>query len=249
MIVSPEQATPMWLTRVLREAGVLRRGEVLAIDLQPIGAFNSATMRLQIVYTPDVPETVPRSLILKCSNGTAWGNQANRSEVRFYQLTAALPNYPPLMVPCYSAAYDETSEASNLLLLDLSPTHLVPVPRDQQIAIDKSENVPAEIYIEQAIETLAAFHAYWWEHELLGSERVPLGYNDDDFVGYCLRRRNAVAWLLRNEREGLSPEVQTMCAETAAHFDRWWTEYLAPRMRAKWRITMIHGDAYFANMR
>ena len=248
MIVSPKQATPTWLTGVLRDAGVLPCGQVLAIDLHPTGAFNSATMRLQIVYTPDVPETVPRSLILKCSNGTAWGNQANRDEVRFYQLTSALPDYPPLMVPCYSAAYDEASGASYLLLLDLSPTHLVPVPREQQIALDKGENVPADRYIERAVETLAAFHAYWWEHELLGSECVPLGYNDDDFARYCLRRRDAVAWLLRNEKEELSPEVQSMCAETAAHFDRWWTDYLAPRMQAMSRITMIHGDAYFANM-
>lgn len=248
MIVSPEQATPTWLTKMLREAGLLPYGEVLAIDLQPTGAFNSVTMRLLITYTPDAPETVPRSLILKCSNGTAWGKQASRDEVQFYQLIASLPNYPPLMVPCYSSAYDETSEASYLLLLDLSPTHLVPVPRDQQIALDKGENVPAEMYIERAIETLAAFHAYWWEHELLGSERVPLGYNDDDFGSYCQRRRDAVEWLLRHERDVLSPAMQTLCAETAAHFERWWTDYLAPRMQVKSRITLIHGDAYFANM-
>jgi thiamine kinase-like enzyme len=34
----------------------------------------------------------------------------------------------------------------------------------------------------------------------------------------------------------------------AAHFDRWWSDYLAPRMRARSRITLMHGDAYFANM-
>lgn len=248
MINSPEQATPLWLTHILSETGVLPYGEVLTIELQPTGAFNSATMRLLITYTPNVPETAPRSFILKCSNGTTWGNQANREEVRFYQLTASLPDYPPLMVTCYSAACDKTSDACYLLLLDLSSTHLVPVPREQQIAIEKGENVPAEIYIERAIDTLATFHAYWWEHELLGSERVPSGYDDDHFARYCQRRREAVAWLLKNEREMLSPAMQTVCAETAIHFERWWTDYLAPRMQEKSHITLIHGDAYFANM-
>ncbi len=99
MIVSPEQATPVWLTSVLREVGILPHGEVLEINRQTTGAFNSATVRLQVTYTPDVPEDAPRSLILKCSNGTEWGNQANRDEVCFYQLIASLPNYPPIMVP------------------------------------------------------------------------------------------------------------------------------------------------------
>lgn len=57
MIISPEQATPMWLTSVLQEAGVLPCGEVLAIELQPTGAFNSATMRLRLTYTHTAPET------------------------------------------------------------------------------------------------------------------------------------------------------------------------------------------------
>ncbi|GHO61529.1 hypothetical protein KSC_004210 [Ktedonobacter sp. SOSP1-52] len=65
---------------MLREAGALPCGEVQAFDLQPTGAFNSATMPLLITYIPDTPETAPRSLILKCINGTEWGNQANRDE-------------------------------------------------------------------------------------------------------------------------------------------------------------------------
>lgn len=248
MIASPEQATPAWLTNVLRKAGVLPTGSVLAVDLQPTGVFNSATRRLHLTYTKNAPETAPHALILKCSNGTAWGYQANREEVRFYQLIATLPNYPSLMVPCYGANYDPDSEASYLLLLDLSSTHSVPVPRDQQIAIENGENVPAEIYIERAIDTLATFHAYWWEHALLGSERIPISYDDDNFRNFHQRRRDAVAWVLKNEAEVLSPTIQTMCAETSAHFERWWTTYLRPRMEAKSRITLIHGDAYFANM-
>jgi hypothetical protein len=46
MTVFPKQVRPPWLTSVLREAGVLSCGEVLTIDLQSTGAFNSVTMRL-----------------------------------------------------------------------------------------------------------------------------------------------------------------------------------------------------------
>ncbi len=248
MIATPEHVTPTWLTVVLLEAGVLPRGEVMALGLQPTDAFNSSTVRLQPTYSAYAPETAPRSLILKCSNGTDWGNQANRNEARFYRFTASLPNYSPPMVPCYGADSDATGAVSHVLLLDLSSTHLVPVPRDQQIAIAKGENVPAEIYIERAIDALAAFHAFWWEHELLGSEPIPFTYTDDEFEPYCSQRRDAVEWLLKNEGEILSPQIQSQCAETAASFDRWWSAYLGPRMRAKSRITLIHGDAYFANM-
>jgi hypothetical protein len=248
MIISPEHVTPMWLTSMLCVAGVLPHGEVLTIDLQPTGAFNSATVRLNIAYIPDVPACVPHSLILKCSNGTEWGSQTNRAEVCFYQFTTGIPDYPPLMVLCYGAAYDEASGTLYLLLLDLSSTHLVPVSREQQIAIDRGENVPAEIYIKRAVETLATFHAYWWEHELLGSEQLPSGFTDDSFVSYWLRRRTSVKWLLLNEREMLSPELQKLCVEAVTHFDSWWINYLAPWMRARSRITLIHGDAYFANM-
>ena len=248
MITAPTEATPTWLSDALCEAGVLPHGEVLTIEFQPTGAFNSATMRLIVTYSSDVLETMPRAFILKCSNGTEWGNQANRDEVCFYRFTASLPDYPPLMVPCYSTAYDEASGASHLLLLDLSPTHLVPVPREQQIAIEKGENVPAQIYIERAVETLAALHAYWWEHELLGSAVFPMGYDDEEFARYWSSRREAVAWLRENERAFLTPEQQLLCEETVQHFDRWWVDYLAPRMREKSRLTLIHGDAYFANM-
>lgn len=247
MPFSPEQATPIWLNTLLREAGVLSSGAVLVIERIGTGAFNSATNRLQITYSTDAPGNAPRSLILKCSNGTDWGNQAMRDEVNFYGLTASLPNYPAIMPLCYSAVYDESSQSAYLLLLDLTTTHRVPVTRDQQIAIDLGENVPAEFDIERAIETLANLHAYWWEHQLLGSAHLPYNYTDNSFSGYWQRRRQAVEWLLNTERSTLSPRLQKLCAETAAHFDRWW-DHLAQRMRDKRHITLIHGDAYFANM-
>src|SRR5579885_975241 len=173
-IAIPDTVTPALLTAVLRQSGLLQRGEVTAIEQETMGAFNSQTHRLLLRYSADATSELPASLILKRNNESAWGVEAGAGEVKFYQIAASLPNHPPILIPCYAAAYDEVSGNSYLLLQDLSETHQPPVTRDQQISI--KEAVPSAVHIALVVDALAQLHAYWWGHPLLHTTTFEVGY-------------------------------------------------------------------------
>ena len=244
----PDPITPDWLTTVLRQAGVLTQGIVQAVEQEKTGAFNSATSRLFLQYSADATPDAPTRLILKRNIAAEWGIKAGREEVQFYTLVASLPKHPDIIVPCYAAAYDEASGNSYLLLKDVSATHRPPLTRDQQISI--VEGIPAAEDIASVVETLAQLHAYWWEHPLLEADRFAVGYwsrTQERFEQY--RQRRTASWnrLIANEAVWFPDELRALYEQVIAHLPYHWERYLEPRFRARQRLTLIHGDAYFAN--
>jgi thiamine kinase-like enzyme len=244
----PNPVTSEWLTAILRQSGVLHQGEVETVEREVTGAFNSRTSRLLLRFTTDAASDIPTHLILKQNNQEAWGIEAGAEEVKFYNLVASLRDHPPVTVPCYAAAHDERSGDSYLLLQDVSETHQQPVTRDQQINI--VEGVPADVYVEAVVETLAQLHAYWWEHALLEADIFAVGYwsrNADRFEQYLRRRK--VAWedLIANERTWFPGDLRVLYERTFAGLRHHWQRYLEPRFRTRTNLTLIHGDAYFAN--
>lgn len=247
-ISAPDPITPEWLTAVLRQSRVLRSGKVRAVEQETTGAFNSHTSRLFLRYSPDATPEAPIRLILKQNTQEAWAKEAGMEEVKFYRLVASLQDHPAVVVPCHAAAYDEPSGNSYLLLQDLSETHRLPVTRDQQIAI--VEGVPPAVYIEAVIDTLARMHAYWWDHELLGTDRFDIGYwsrNAERFGQYLQRRRTAWESLIANEKAWFPNDLRELYEQVLARLQRHWEQYLEPRFHTRTNLTLIHGDAYFAN--
>lgn len=162
----PDPVTPEWLTTVLGPSAILEQhGAVEAVEQEPKGAFNSATVRLRVRYSAGAPADAPTRLILKRNIEEEWAREAGAEEVRFYALVAALADHPRITVPCYAAAYDEGSGQSYLLLRDLSDTQRPPVTCEQQVGI--VDGVPPAAHIAAVVETLAQLHAYWWDHPLL----------------------------------------------------------------------------------
>lgn len=244
----PDPITPAWLTEVLRRAGVLARGAVQAVEREATGAFNSATSRLLARYSPDAPPDAPTHLILKANIAADWGKEAGAEEVKFYILAATLPNHPAILVPCYVAAYDQESGNSYLLLRDLSPTHRPPVTRDQQISL--VEGVPSAADIASVAETLARLHAYWWRHPLLASGQFVVGYwsrDADRFAQYLQKRTAAWNRLMAAEGAWFPADLRALYERVLAQLPAHWERLLAPRFRASKHLTLIHGDAYFAN--
>lgn len=244
----PNPITPEWLTAVFRQAGVLREGEVRAIERETTGAFNSHTSRLLLHYSADATPEVPIRLVLKQNIQAAWGKEAGMEEVKFYHLVATLQDHPPVIVPCYAAAYDEQSGNSYLLLQDLSETHLPPRTRDQQINI--VEGVPPPVYIEAVVDTLAQVHAYWWDHACLGTDTFDVGYwsrNAERFEQYLHSRRTSWESLITNEKAWFPDDLCELYEQVLAHLPHHWEQYLAPRFHTKRNLTLTHGDAYFAN--
>jgi thiamine kinase-like enzyme len=240
--------TPEWLTAVLREAGVLRQGTVMQIESEAINAFNSETCRLSLRYSADAAPDAPTRLILKRNIAARRGVEDGIEEVKFYTLVASLPDHPDIIVPCYAAAYDETSGHSYLLLQDLSATHRPPVTREQQIGL--VEWVPSAADLEAVVEALAQLHAYWWEHPLLETDRFVIGYwlrTRDRFEQYLQRRTASWGRLMAQNSDWFPDDLRARYEWVLARLPRHWETYLAPRFRTRQRLTLTHGDSYFAN--
>ncbi len=241
--------TPAWLTHTLRQSGTLPQGEVVAVDIQSTGAFNSHTNFLTLRYSDDSPPEAPTHLVLKRNTQEEWCRRAQAREVRFYQTVAAHPEHPKVIVPCYAAAYDEQSGNSYLLLQNLSETHHQPVTRDE--TIDTSGSVPCPEYIEATIETLALVQAFWWEHPLLKTAVARAGTwltNEAPVSRYVQNRTQAwKEFVASEEGTALPVEVCVGFEQWLAHMPHYWEQHLVPRFRTGSKQTMLHGDAYFSN--
>jgi thiamine kinase-like enzyme len=247
-IPGADQVSPAWLTAVLRQSGALQQGQVEAVEFRVTGAFNSHTSHLTVRYSDGSSPGAPTRLVLKRNTATAWSTEAGAEEVKFYNLIASQPNHPPIIAPCYAAAYDEASGNSYVLLQDLSGTHRSPVTRDQQIGI--VEGMPSAVDIESVVDTLARLHAYWWEHPVLHTDTFAVGYwsrNAERFEQYLRRRTTSWQSLLADESEWFPNDLRELYERLLAHLPQYWQHHLAPRFRALKNLTLIHGDAYFAN--
>src|SRR5258708_6873016 len=176
---------PDELAVMLYQSGALQKGSVTGIQATENEAFNSHVQHLRVSYSPDAVPLMPQALVIKQNVPTDWGREDGRREVAFYRLVAQKAEHFPMIIPHFMAAYDESTRDSLLLLQDLSATHHLPITRQQQIQL---EGMPAETTLQQIVETLAAFHATWWEHPQLGT--YPLELNDDfedegHFREYC----------------------------------------------------------------
>lgn len=157
LITSPEQATPGWLTDILQRTGDLDSGRVsnVRIRLDKTRPY-SRIAHLQIEYSVDAPAAAPTKLFLKLANPN---EQDGGKEVEFYQI-AATATVPQLLVRCYDAAFSSDTCESHLLMADLSESHFQSDPNEP----------PSRFYSELAVKCLAQFHAFWWEHPMLGND-------------------------------------------------------------------------------
>ena len=114
-----------WFTATLRAAGVLRRGEVAAVEARQVGAgMLGDSIRFALTYDGDAGEA-PASLVGKfaSSDPVSRATGANfglyMKEVRFYQEIAASV---AIRTPrAYAAEIDPTTNDFILLLEDLTP--------------------------------------------------------------------------------------------------------------------------------
>jgi hypothetical protein len=242
-----DPVTPAWLTAVLRDADVLTRGEVTGVDLRQTGAFNSSTSHLTLAYSPDAPAQAPRRLVLKRNVDAHWAREAGEREVRFYTLIAELPAHPRVVVPCYAAAFDQSTGNSYLLLRDESATHAPPVTRAQLLAL---EGVPAKVYLKAIVDALAALHAYWWQSPLLKTAVAQAGrwfeesWPVDHYVGQLQLRWDAFS---AREGDSIPDHWRRIYERTLAGLRPFWERYLEPRFQTGRNLTLGHGDAYCSN--
>jgi thiamine kinase-like enzyme len=241
VLTSVEQATPDWLTGVLRERGVLSGGRVMSVDSRVSTILNSYSYHLEVSYSADAPADAPRRLFLKMSKEPEWGME----EVAFYRFVQDKRTDLPMLAPCYDAAYSEESGMSHLLLADLSTTHITPVTKAQLLA---GETMPSQEHLEQMVDAIADFHAYWWEHPQLGkgfaSIRTQLD-GADAYRQYTERRKREWSIFTEQAVHLITAEERALYENALSHFAALRDLYLADRFGTMRAVTLSQGDCYF----
>ncbi|MBV9960123.1 MAG: phosphotransferase [Acidobacteria bacterium] len=231
-IENEEQLTPEWLTERLRRRGHLARGRVARLSHKSFGTFFSQIYRLEVLYSNDAAPALPNSLLLKvpfAENEAAL--KMGLDEVEIYQALTATMADPPV-VRCFDSVLSQTSQKSHLLLEDLSETHFqpeLPVP-------------PSLRHCELCVETLAQFHAFWWNHPGLGTERGVL-LDAAALEKIVSRNRQALSGFVEFLGDRLSKERRIACEEALAFLPAFWER----RLMSVERNTLIHGDAHLWN--
>lgn len=241
MITDPEQITPEWLTALLRDEGALGpAAEVAAVHIElRDDVWNSKAYRLGLTYIGD-PSGAPVRLFIKLK-GENWG----REEAQFYRYMRSGAAHLPVLVPCFSSEYDEVAGNSHVLLADLSETHFTPFTIAQFRAL---EVVPEPVYLTQIIDCVAEFHAYWWEHPLLGSgfAAVDSTFASRDGLEAKLNERGEdLTAFVASVGDGLGAGMINLLKEAHLRLPIVWDRYLADRIPSRRALTLINGDCYF----
>jgi hypothetical protein len=239
MTTNTQSITPEWLTAILHTHGALPQGRVVAVEQRGNDAFNSAIVHLSVAYSEDAPSTAPQQLFLKRNVEAEWAKRAGAEEVAFYKLVAPCAKDLPMIIHCYVAEYDEASGTSYILLQDVSETHTPPVTRAQLIAY---EGVPDQVQLEQVVDTVAQFHAFWWQHPLLNRDVT-------DMVEYYSDQQQAQKFwdsFIAVEGTWFPADLRAMYEEALASLPQLWERFLAPRIPTYTNMTMNHGDCYLS---
>lgn len=247
VIRTADEVTPAWLTDTLRAAGALPAGAVIGLTVAGNPAFNSAITNPILTYSDDAPAAAPRRLLLKRNLDAEWARRAGAREVAFYRFVAPSADELPMIVRCYSAAHDEATGDSHLLLRDLSATHAPPLTRDQILA---GESVPALQHQHAVIDALARFHAFWWEHAALGSGVAAVNEwcRDADHYGRYVEQLHG-QWdrFIAAEGDWFPSDLRTLYEQALSALPLLWRRSIAPRIGSLHNMTVAHGDSYFSN--
>ena len=225
----PAAADPTAITQALHGAGVPSSVHVVDVTVESDRpTLVSRIMRLRLRYNNAAPDA-PASLILKTSQLERI--PGGRKEVEFYR-KVAVAMAPGLVPRCYAAEWHDASEDWHLLLEDLTETHAVatawPLP-------------PAEDQCARIVETLARFHAAWWNDARLGNT---IGTRHDS--GYIAR----VHAELRDRFARFADRLgDTLSGQRRVLYEQFLDAWL--RLLQRYRQgnrTLQHGDAHCWNV-
>ena len=229
---TPDSIEPAWLTRMLRQAGVLDRAAVVSIDVTPVAAgsgFVGQAARLQIAYS-EQETNAPATVFAKLSTANlAVRLQLRRvgiyeTEVGFYRDMALQPTFPIRVPRPYLSLYDEGSSASILLLEDLSAAKF----GDNLAGCSVTD---AQIAIRQ----LGRLHAHFWDAGSL--EGLPwLRSLTDEGVAKAELYRAMLPRFEQHWAQSLTPSL----SQSARKFAEVLPEYFEQNARRP--QTLTHGD-------
>lgn len=232
LIRSSSEATPDWLTRVLRGSGALSgTASVTAVAAEQFAQGNgllSELFRLTPTYQGgDGPATVVLKLPTRdpAMRGVADALGFYQREHRFYLEVAH--RVPFNTATCHATVIADDGTTDFVVVLeDLGHLHQL----DQVAGCSWDETLAV-------LDDLAAFHARWWDHESLPDLATTFLPVRNDMYVAVLPQLYAPGWAVAKEVAGdlLTPEL-------LAFGDRW-SELCGPMLdQVNEPVTLIHGD-------
>lgn len=232
-----EDLTPQVITELLVKSGALGDGKVVAVRADDIGTgvgVFGAIARLHLT-TDGAPRTAPKTLVAKLPT-TAEANRPVGMALRLYEREARFfadvaPQASLPLPRCFGNEFDVASGRFVLLLEDLGNLE----PGDQLAGL--GEKRAAAI-----LETMAAFHARWWESPQLEQLDWMPKQDDPTFLAAIPGIVSAgVALLAPLERD-----LPTGSIELAHRVDAGFVDLI--HRCASGPHTLIHGDLRLDNL-
>ena len=230
------QVTPEWLTERLQSNGHLEgSGEVANVHVESSSPGSAIeTVHLTVDYSSNAID-LPTRIFLKIGDP----EMCPEREVFFHNDIAVYMDAPPT-VPCLDAIYDPDTGRAHLLFEDVSHTHY-----HGSGTIRSSLRAESE----QIIDCYACFHAFWWDHSFL--RRKLRKFRSEDSVLYLTGVEGYREFLGRfMDRAGdrLSQEQRKVYERALASFSHFVDLRGKRRLAPGNRLTLIHGDAKYANI-
>ncbi len=226
-----EQVTVSWLTRVLREAGVLTSGHVLRIELDAGETTLSTVARLRVTYRPE--RAGPERLFLKFTRSAPPGTRRESgAEVAFYATIAPATPVRALL-RCLDAQFDPEAARMHVLLEDVSDTHFAEPPLQLPIR---------EEHAGMVVDELARLHATWWREppfEAAGQARPSAEGIERRIAGV----REQVGRFAGFLGDRLSRGRRVIYAEALAALPKLYERLLEPDA-----YTVVHDDVHIGNV-
>ena len=228
------QITTAWLTERLRSKGHLAApAEVTEIQVEsPSQNSTNVVAHLNVEYSPG-SINLPRRFFFKMGNA----DMCVDCEVWFHDGILAHMDASPT-IPCFDAAWDRDAGRGYLVFEDVSQTHYH----------GKGGVHPAlQVEAESIIDAFAPFHAFWWDHSLLG-ETVGRFPEEDSLLWYSgvAQYEESLVQFADLVEERLSQRRRKLLERVLASFpfkDLRGKSRLTPGNR----LTLIHADAKYDN--
>lgn len=233
LIRSSGEATPAWLTTVLRSSGALDGGtsvaSVDAVQFAQGSGLLSELFRLTPTYAGGA--SGPATLVLKlptsdpAMRGVADALWFYQRELRFYREVAATA---PFGTATCHAALDAGDDSSDFVLLLEDLAHLRPL--DQVVGCSWDQALAV-------LDRLADFHSQWMGHERLADLATTFLPVQNDMYVAVLPQLYEPGWAVAKEvaADLLSPALRAFGDEWSARCGAMLAEVMTP-------TTLIHGD-------
>ncbi|NOR44813.1 MAG: DUF1679 domain-containing protein [Candidatus Delongbacteria bacterium] len=235
------EVTPEYLTKILLKNGHIKQGCVESLSIRKdIVGVNSNSAHFEIKYSSDSKGEKNTKFFIKLDK--------NDNEAKFYIYLAENEINLDVIIKCYYADFDNKAKSSILIFKDYADIHEPPI---DLAAFVPRFNVPNDDKYFGMIESLAEFHAHWWEDNSLYKQDSIFNsemWNNDtrkvikEWAEDCRKDWNK---FLTVEKNWLPKETISLFDNAIDNFEFVWKKYFHSRVLEKKHYTLINGDSYF----